>query len=499
MMDVLRNRRSQLWVLVLACVVFILIIRPWELYFLNDDFLHIPMPNKWLFLRGGFMRPVPNYVLLWDKWLYGTNATGFFTTAIFFHLATVFAVYFLTKKCIEKYLPAYADLPVPFFTALLFLFYPFHGESVMWVIARVSIIAALFTLMSLLFYIKSAHSKFYLLLSWICFVIALFAYESIWNVIIIFAVISLADTFFKLDSRRSSILRFLVMAISFGAYLLLRIKFLNSVAGDGYLEINENIHNVKLLVVNLVKLVGRNYTPPFEKTVYSLVFFVISTLFYLYLVRSTFLVRKELGWFMLLLCAFLVSGVVTASPLGIDTHFNESDRYLYYSSYFYCFFIAIAGCTLLSMRISKAILFAVSFLFAWMLYVIQGSYAFASSVTRTTVFAVKQGGDFKNGYFIDVPQKYKGALIFRISLRDGIKWIAPEVKFDSIIIASQQNFSEKNYPYKLGEIKWSELAASKGWDIANEIIPTGNRMMKIEKDDRVYWFRKDGLYKVNLP
>jgi hypothetical protein len=150
-------------------------------------------------------------------------------------------------------------------------------------------------------------------------------------------------------------------------------------------------------------------------------------------------------------------------------------------------------------KISKAVLFTVTFLFASMLYVIQGSYAFASSVTRTTVFAVKQGGDFKNGYFIDVPQKYKGALIFRISLRDGIKWIAPEVKFDSIIIASQQNFSEKNYPYKFGEIKWSELAASKGWDIANEIIPTGNRMMKIEKDDRVYWFRQDGLYKVNFP
>jgi hypothetical protein len=457
--------------------------------------MHIPMDNRWLFLRGGFMRPVPNYFLMWDKLMYGKNALGFFSTAIALHILTVFTVYCLVKEFLNQYFPDSLQGSIALFTAILFLFYPFHAESVMWIIARVSIIAALFTYLSFLFYIKSSQKKFYFIVCLLCFVIALFTYESMWNAIMVFAILGFLNIKRNKQAWKRELLRFGILLGSFCLYLLVRLLVLKSLAGDGYLEINQNLSKYKLLAVNLVKLFARNYTPAFENSKVAVVVFLVLTLFYAIIAFFVFRKNKKYGIAVILLWFFVLTGVVTAAPLGIDTHFNESDRYLYYSSFFFCLVISLSGFVLLSRKLFAPVMLLVTVVFISMLSALQSMYAFASSVTKTTVQQVASHGSFSRGYFIDVPAKYKAALIFRISLGDAVKWIAPDVKYDSIIIVSQQELYESTTQWRTGDISWKQLAEAKGWDTSKAVINNA----VIGKNDAVYWFTKKGLYKVIFP
>lgn len=499
MMQLLNQQKSQVLLLLLCSMLFILVIKPWQLYFLNDDFLHIPMPNKWLFLRGGFMRPIPNFVLLFDKWLYGKNATGFFYTTIFFHTCCVISVYFFVKQLLVTYFSNSSFSFIPLITALLFLCYPYHAEPLMWVISRVSIMAAMLTFLSLTCYIKAGENYWYLLLSWLCFVTALFTYESMWNILLLFGLIGYADWQKQRTIFRKVLLMFGLMAATFGVYLLLRLWVLHSLAGDGYLEINENLSNFKLLVINQVKLSGRIFTPPFVNTIYAITFFAVSLIFYSWLIYKIFKRNKNWGWLMLLVWGAMITGVLTAAPLGIDTHYNESERYLYYASFFYCFFIAFAIAVLLNEKKRVVILGLLLLVFVLLFSDLQANYRYASTVTKTTVKMVAANTEYRNAYFIDVPMKYKGSMIFRISLPEAIRWIVPEATYDSVSIVSQIEMPSGILPFKTGACSWQELATAKGWNEKVPVIKGTGIMDRIENNDVVFWYRSDGLYKVLLP
>jgi hypothetical protein len=499
MKSILKSQGGQLLVIFVCCLLFILLIKPWQLYFLNDDFMHIPMPNQWLFLRGGFFRPVPNFVLLFDKWLYGKNATGFFFTTLALHISCVFSVYFLVKEIMKTYLPELSNSLLAFATAMLFLVYPYHAEAIMWVIARVSIIAAIFTFLSLFFYIKAAVSKPYLFLSWLCFFIALFTYESMWNIVLLFGIISFTDAQKRRLTVNKALMHFALMAATFGAYILLRIYLLKTIAGDGYLEINDNLGKYKLLVVNLVKLTGRNFTPPFENTIYAVIFFIASVVVYAVFTYKVFKLNLVWGRLLIITWIALVTAVITASPLGIDTHYNESERYLYYSSFYYCFFIAFLIIVLVNSNFRFPFLATIVFVFVLLLANLQRNYQHASAVTKSTVKLVAENARYKNAYFIDVPKKYKGSMIFRISLPDAIHWIVPEATYDSAFVVSQVEKSSGILPYKTGELNWNELAGEKGWDVNITRIKTATIDTMLSKEDIIFWYKEDGLYKVLHP
>jgi hypothetical protein len=498
-MQLLYKQRNQLLLLLVCCLFFVLVIKPWQLYFLNDDFLHIPMPNKWLFLRGGFMRPVPNFVLLFDKWMYGTNAIGFFYTTIVFHIACVFSVFFFVRKLLCTYFAELSGSWLAFTTALLFLCYPYHAEPLMWVISRVSIMAALLTFLSLIFYINAVQKFRYLLLSWLCFVTALFTYESMWNILLLFAIITLVDVRRKRVVLKKALVLFGVMLVTFIVYIFIRVWALHSIAGDGYLEINENLVKVKLLIANLVKLAGRNFTPPFVNTTHALVFFAASIVVYTYCIYKVFKQNKQWGWLLLFLWTGMITGVITASPLGIDTHYNESERYLYYSSFFYCFFLAFLLAILVNRKYRFPAVAIATLVFVWLFADLQKNYRYASAVTRTTVETVAKNIQYKRAFFVDVPKKYKGSMIFRISLPEAIRWIVPEANYDSVVVVSQIETPSGKLPFKTGEATWSELAAAKHFNLVVPSVDSAAKHTVLNKDDVVFWYKEDGLYKVILP
>jgi hypothetical protein len=262
---------------------------------------------------------------------------------------------------------------------------------------------------------------------------------------------------------------------AFMLYLCIRFILLDAITGD-YTDIDSNMSSITLLLANLTKLVARNFTPPFLHTVFSIIFFILSLIVYGVAIVLMFKKNKSAGWLMIILSLGVISGVITAAPLGIDTHGNESERYIYYSSFFFCFFLAIA--TTLPKRKEWQYIIIIFIIASSItgLITYNANYRYTSSVTKTTLEFVKKYQDYKNAYFVDVPGEYKGSLIFRVCLPNAIHWIAPECKYDSIIIVSK---AENANIYGLKD--------------------TLNRNIILNENDAVFWFTEKGLYKVRRP
>lgn len=139
---------------------------------------------------------------------------------------------------------------------------------------------------------------------------------------------------------------------------------------------------------------------------------------------------------MIVLWLGVISGVVTATPLGIDTHGNESERYIYYSSFFFCFFLAIAV-TIFKRKWQYIITGFIILLSVTALIIYNSHYRYTSTVVKNSLRLIKKYPDYKRAYFIDVPGEYKGALIFRVCLPNAVRWIDKECKYDSVTIVSK--------------------------------------------------------------
>lgn len=497
----LKQTKSQLQILCFCCLLMIFIVRPWELYFLNDDFIHIPLDIHYLFERGGFMRPVPNVFLEMDKWLYGKNALGFFSTTLLLHFACVFCVYAFVKKAVTYFLDTAGLEMLPLVTAVLFLFYPFHAEALMWTISRVATMATVFTLLSLHFYLTASRSKLHLVLSFLFFAIALFTYESMWNVMLLFAVISFLRFKQGKSSMKKEAIIYTIFLAGFIIYMLIRVKVLNSLTGNGYDTFQQNLHDIRFLFSNWLKLIARNFTP----SVLSAKLFagLCAGLIAVHIFFGTKAARKnrEAGILLLLCITGMVTAVVTASILGIDTHRNEGDRYLYYSSFFYCLFVAIIIVVLVKGNTYRALAVACcSIVFIGIFCFYQGNYSYASSVTKATTRFVRNYPAAKNAYFIDVPQAINGSLIFRTGLADAIRWTSPGVKYENIKLLSQVAHIENKHRFSTGETSWNELSAAKNLPANIPAVKdsSGNEIM-LQQGDVLFWFKENGLYKVNLP
>ena len=84
-------------------VYFILVIQPWELFFLNDDFIHIPLSTKTIWVHFQFFRPVPNLVTSLEIRLFGTDPLGYHITSILLHIITTILVIKLFRALSTTY------------------------------------------------------------------------------------------------------------------------------------------------------------------------------------------------------------------------------------------------------------------------------------------------------------------------------------------------------------------------------------------------------------
>ncbi len=490
----IQSHRYQLIVLAVIWVLFsVNIVKPWQLFFLNDDFMHIP--DARLVLRSGFFRPVPNMFLWVDKQLYGNSPLGFFITTILLHGLAVFSVYFLADTIQSKLKLLQKFKELPFWVALFFLLYPFHAESIMWTIARGSIMTTAFTLFSLACFVKADDLKKIFWSSWVWLLLALFSYESMWNVIPLFILVAWYKTKERIIKKKMAMLQSGIMAATFAIYLAIRFLLLNSLVGDGYEDLEDNMKDLKLVSGNLIKLTARLFTPAINDPKIFTGLFLMGALAIIIIVYRQFKANRATGIFMVILWVSMITGVFTASPLGIDTHFHESDRYLYYASFFFCLFIAILCQSFTSPSIRQVVSISVCVSFLVGFYFLQRDYAYSSSFTRGTIELVNKLPTGKRLVFIDVPERYHGALIFRTSLPEAIDWLCPKNKPDTVLVYSHTRNIQKEGGFKTGFKTMQELKMEKG----EAFVQSLQTFLHQSGGDSplLLWYGGGGLWQIN--
>lgn len=415
---------------VVLLIFFLVIANPSLYFFLNDDFIHIPLAGKNDFLHGFFYRPLSNFSLWIDNKMWGQNAFGYHLTNIVIHLIDTVLFFFLGKKFFSlSSCKSFHNLKAVF-SALLFLIYAYHSESIFWIIGRGGSLATLFFLLALLFYLKSWSGGFSnYIVSLFFFGVGLFVYEVIWIyplIVMIFIII--------FRPSQGQYQKLFVIIILFSLFLLLRIQITKTTLNE-YEEGALGQFRLITILYNYNTLLARCFLPPMKDSILFLVLY-IGLLIALALILFKFRKNK------LLITAFccLVVSVLPTVSLGIDTHDSESERYIYLASLFAILFII----EFLFQFNRKVILLGFGLLISFHCYKIgeaADSYKFSSMITKKSLECLHPDSTDKI-IALNVPSQYEGALIFRIGLPEALQWLKGLNK-DNVLVLNQKEVFKK--------------------------------------------------------
>ncbi|MBC7830285.1 MAG: hypothetical protein H7122_21255 [Chitinophagaceae bacterium] len=480
-------------------VYFIFAIQPWNLYFLNDDFVHIPLSAKTQWIHFQFFRPVANLLTAAEVKLFGTNSLGFHITSLLLHIFSTFCVSILCNQLIYKYGDQAQYKNAGFVAGCLFFIYPFHSEPLMWIIGRISMIATLFIIISIIFFLKRSQHSFYYLLSLLSFVIGLFSYEITWVVPGLVSVITLVE-YLKLQKRiKKEILYLLPFWILFGIFLLLRHMVLRQLITE--YEVLGRDMSVFSLVANFFRLLARTMVPPTQNTIEFIVIFS-ATIFVLLGFILFIAKRRAVKLLHVLLVLFLIISYLPTIAIGIDTHGSEGERYLYFPSVFWILLLTMLIYEL-SGKIGTYVFFLIAAAYSLLLATSALNYQHASHVAKNILSVFNNRPAFKKIIAINIPANYRGAMIFRSGFAEAIDWMYPHMNVDTIIVVPAKRTYEKiSLPVKI--IKKEDLTAhyikASTSDNKNYTLYFKNRIIEYNStQDLLIFFNETGVGEVLYP
>lgn len=407
----------------------IMVVKPWNLYFLNDDFIHIPLSTKTIWVHFFFFRPIANLVTATEVKLFGNHAAGFHITSLLLHMAVTVLVAVLTNTLLKKYGNPEKFPHVGFLTGCLFFIYPFHSEPLMWVIGRISMIATLFYILSILFFLKGAN-WYHRALSLLFFIPALFTYEISWTLPLAITLLAVLDRYNHKKSWRSTIGLMLPHWIVFGLFLGLRSALLQHVFTE--YDVAGRSLNITVLFANFFRLFARTVVPPAQNTAVFIVTFFMAAFLLLALVIDL-IKKKGLSPIHILLAALLCISYLPVISIGIDTHGVEGERYLYLPSVFWLILLMLLISSL-SLRFKTIILYALAITYACFLSLSAKTYKHASHIAKNIISQVNPSTPVKNIIAVNLPTNYKGAMIYRIGYEQAVRWMRPDIRFDSALV-----------------------------------------------------------------
>ncbi|MCC6635248.1 MAG: hypothetical protein IT251_07085, partial [Chitinophagaceae bacterium] len=324
--------------ILLLCVVLIGVYyyRPTNLYFLADDFFHIPESVKNIWIQQNSVRPIGNITLLIDYFFSNSNALGYHISNILIHSLNSFLVAILSKKLFNYFTILPSTNWLTWIVGIFFFVYPFHSEAVFWIIGRSGSLGALFFVAALICFLLRERSLLYSIASILFFQLAIFSYESSW----LFPLFICLIYFFKQGLKK--ILRSDIIYFALVWLLLLINLFLISKATVNLFsnyEASAFIHfNIKLLLQNFIKLFARTLLPPFFSNLYFIVALVVVFVVCALLI-ILFLKKNVNSKFFYMLSVLWLLSYLPYLSIGIDTHGTEGERYLYLPSVFFCLWL----------------------------------------------------------------------------------------------------------------------------------------------------------------
>lgn len=291
---------------------------------------------------------------------------------------------------------------------LLFLFYPFHNEGVVWLSGRLSSMAALFGLMAIHFSLTKRWPWNFVLaaLSWF---VGLFAYESI---IVLPAVVLLFEWIKFRDVRRG--VRSLAAWAAAGM-VWLGMRYV--VAGGLLPPYAQGATAGDPVAVRFEKVLGRCFLPPQEDAKLMMGLFVGVAV--IVGVANIVMWRRRAGWVYFALEMSFLLALLPAIAFGVSTRTTEGDRLLYFPSCILCLLAAAVVLLLLPGRRWRLVLCG-AYAVASVVFIVGNSrrWVFASRVAETTLDMLRSAPG--RVVLVNAPDEWEGAYIFRNSFKYGL-------------------------------------------------------------------------------
>ena len=420
---------------ILAIAAGLWLYDPSPLYFLNDDFIHIPLSKDLVLFQRKSFRPVCDLSVALDYFLWKKEAWGYHLTNLLLHLADSLLVYVLVKMLFEKYVSK-NNKAMSVFAAVLFFIYPFHSEAIYWIIGRSGGLGALFFLPALIFYLRRNEKPTYLFFSLCFFSVGLLTYESVWIFPLVAAGISILDINAKSAVVKKEA-RWLIIIIGlFIAFLIIRYAVIGEVAGNYDAAAFKHLQ-IKNLLLNGLRLFIRSFAPPVENVLgffYALIIIIVLILSALIVLRK----NKNSSSLTIFLFASFIASLLPYLSLGIDTHGTEGERFLYLPSVFICMLIGHFIFCFINARVRIYVIFLVIIYCISFLFSSQKNYSKAGKISQLTIGALQKIEGKKRLFVDSLPAECNGAVIFRSGFYEAVKWMKPAPAFENIFVLSSK-------------------------------------------------------------
>ena len=407
---------------------------PLLLYFQNDDFVHIALSTKKHFLQHNSFRPVCDFSIMLDYWIWHKQSWGYHLTNLFLHIINSLLLYRVSIEFLRHFQLVKNPKTIAWQIALLFFAYAMHSEAVFWILGRSAALGGMFFLLSVLFYIKRKAGK-YFLLSVVCIILSWLSYESTWILPFIILIISLIDVRLKKSELVKEWFFILFIWGFFGIYLLLRYNFTKQLIGNYEADLFIQ-GDVKNLAQHFAELIIRSWLPAMSnwKMLVAVFFiFVVPVVFFLF--KSN---NDKIRNFLVVCIACWLGSLIPFSSLGIDLSGTEAERFLYLPSFFVCIIICLLINGIKFSLVKYGLLFGMFCFHIIILFGNARNYKFAGAVVRTSMEQINLLSHSSILYVDNLPLQYRGTLIFRTGFKEAVAWMKHSQGFDSVNVLSYQ-------------------------------------------------------------
>ncbi len=379
--------------------------------FVSDDYVVLKRVclDKTIRIQG-FFRPLSD-VTIYINYLFG----GFnpFVFNLFNILLHSLNSYLLFQFCLKWKWSVSEEVQhnYAFIASILFLTYPFHNEAIVWMLGRGASLAGVFGITALLIFSSGGNSKTVLPGVCACYFVGLLAYESI--------IVLPVPIFILLTKKETALRTYLIWAVAFLitgiAHFLFRYKFSGAVFGT----YGEDMLKTPWLHYpgNMLKVMSRLIIPPVSNSRLFVLLSIIAALIMIIVLSIIFVKKKNSAIdkvFVLKLLTILGGTLVVPILFAVSTRTSESDRLLYFPSFFVCCFISFLICRYLQSKFQRQLIFLLFGMYNILFLELNNFNWFkAGSATYSILQLLKSDTGSRKKNIVNLPNEIKGAYIFR--------------------------------------------------------------------------------------
>jgi hypothetical protein len=377
--------------------------------FLADDYAalyRITIQHHFLYRES--LRPLIDITFYLNYLLSGLHPAGYYIFNFVIHALTCCMVYRVALDL--QLFEGAARYQFAWVAGILFLVYPFHNEGIVWLSGRLSTMAAFCGLLAVHFNLTKRWPLDFVLAA-MCWLIGLFAYESIIVLPLILLVLRIPRYRTVAKPLRD------IVAWSTTALIYMGLRWLIAgrlVPGYGSTRISGN-HAIDIIIQG-GKALGRCFLPPSEESgrfvVLTIIVVVAAAGLQVMVLRRMRAGARAGGYYLLPGVALIIS-LLPAIIFGVSTRTSEGDRLLYFPSCWLCMLTAVLLISLIRTIVVRGLL---------VLMILTGSVLFIRQNNRHWIFASRtfeamldtiRNTQPVNVILVNAPDEWEGAFIFR--------------------------------------------------------------------------------------